>query len=62
VSAHDVDTIRTAYEQFAEHDAAALLAELDPRVEWVECGGSDSPFGMCIGPGNRRRNRRPRTR
>ena len=42
MSAHDVDTIRTAYEQFAEHDAAALLAELDPRVEWVECGGSDS--------------------
>ena len=35
MSAHDVDTIRTAYEEFAEHDAAAVLAELDARVEWV---------------------------
>src|SRR5712692_10769454 len=50
MSANDVDTIRTAYEQFAEHDAAALLAKLDPRVEWVEGGGGDSPAGRFIGP------------
>jgi ketosteroid isomerase-like protein len=50
MSAQDVDTIRTAYEEFAEHDAAAVLAKLDPRVEWVEGGGGDSPSGTFIGP------------
>jgi hypothetical protein len=50
MSAHDVDTIRTAYQQFAEHDAVAVLAKLDPRVEWVERGGGDSSSGTCIGP------------
>jgi hypothetical protein len=34
MSAQDVDTIRVAYEEFAEHDAAAVLAKLDSRVEW----------------------------
>jgi hypothetical protein len=50
MSAQDVDTIRTAYEEFAEHDAAAVLAKLDSRVEWVEGGGGDSPSGTFIGP------------
>jgi uncharacterized protein len=50
MSAQDVDTIRAAYEEFAEHDAAAVLDKLDPRVEWVEGGGGDSPSGTFIGP------------
>jgi ketosteroid isomerase-like protein len=50
MSAQDLDTIRTAYEEFAEHDAAAVLAKLDSRVEWVEGGGGDSPSGTFIGP------------
>jgi ketosteroid isomerase-like protein len=50
MSAHDVDTIRTAYEEFAERNAAAVLAKLDHRVEWVECGGGDAPSGTFIGP------------
>lgn len=50
MSAKDVDTIRTAYEEFAEHDAAAVLAKLDPRVEWVEGGGGGSPSGTFVGP------------
>jgi hypothetical protein len=29
MSAQDVDTIRTAYEKFAVHDAAAVLAKLE---------------------------------
>jgi len=50
MSAQDVDTIRTAYEEFARHDAAAVLAKLDASVEWVEGGGGDSPSGTFIGP------------
>ncbi len=50
MSAQDVDTIRTAYEEFAQHDAAAVLAKLDASVEWVEGGGGDSPSGTFIGP------------
>ena len=46
MSARDVDTIRTAYEEFAAHDAAAVLSKLDPGVECVEGGGGDSPSGM----------------
>jgi ketosteroid isomerase-like protein len=45
-----VDTIRTAYEEFARQDAAAVLAKLDASVEWVESGGGDSPSGTFIGP------------
>ena len=33
MAAQDVDTIRTTYQQFAEHDTVAVLANLDPRVE-----------------------------
>jgi len=50
VSAQDVSTIRTAYEEFAAHNAAAVLAKLDPRVEWVEGGGGDAPSGTFVGP------------
>ena len=50
MSARDVDTIRTAYEEFARQDAAAVLARLDASVEWVEGGGGDSPSGTFIGP------------
>ena len=50
MSAQDVDTIRTAYEEFARQDAAAVLAKLDASVEWVEGGGGDSPSGTFIGP------------
>jgi ketosteroid isomerase-like protein len=50
MSAQDVDTIRNAYKEFAEHDAAAVLTRLDSRVEWVEGGGGDSPSGTFIGP------------
>lgn len=50
MSAQDVDTVRTAYEEFARHDAAAVLAKLDASVEWVEGGGGDSPSGTFIGP------------
>jgi ketosteroid isomerase-like protein len=50
VSAQDVNIIRTAYEEFAAHDAAAVLARLDPRVEWVEVGGGDAPSGTFVGP------------
>jgi hypothetical protein len=45
-----VGTIRTAYEEFARQDAAAVLAKLDASVEWVEGGGGDSPSGTFIGP------------
>ena len=38
MSSHDIDTIRTAYEEFAAHNAAAVLVRLDPEVEWVEGG------------------------
>jgi ketosteroid isomerase-like protein len=50
MSAQDVDTIRTAYEELARQDAAAVLAKLDASVEWVEGGGGDSPSGTFIGP------------
>ncbi len=50
MSSHDIDTIRTAYEEFAAHNAAAVLAKLDPRAEWVEGGGGDSPSGTFVGP------------
>jgi hypothetical protein len=50
MAAHDVDTIRTAHRRFAEHHAAAVLAKLDPQVEWVERGGGDSPSRTFIGP------------
>jgi ketosteroid isomerase-like protein len=50
MSATDVDTIRTAYRRFAEHDAAAVFAMLDPQIEWIEGGGGDSPFGTFVGP------------
>ena len=50
MAAHDVDTIRTAYQQSAEHDVVAVLAKLDPRVEWVGRGGGDSSSGTFIGP------------
>ncbi len=36
MSAEEVHTIRTASEEIAAHDAAAVLAKLDARVEWVE--------------------------
>ena len=50
MSAHDVDTIRAAYEEFARGDAVAVLARLDASVEWVEMGGGASPSGAFIGP------------
>ena len=50
MSAQDVDTVRTMYEQFARGDVAAVLAKLDPSVEWVEGGGGDSPSGTFVGP------------
>jgi ketosteroid isomerase-like protein len=51
MSAKGVNTIRTAYEEFARHDAAAVLAKLDASVEWIEGGGGgDSPSGTFIGP------------
>lgn len=50
MSSHDIDTIRTAYEEFAAHNAAAVLAKLDPAAEWVEGGGGDSPSGTFVGP------------
>ena len=50
MSAQDVDTIRTAYAEFARQDAAAVLSRLDAKVEWVERGGGDSPAGTFIGP------------
>lgn len=50
MSLHDIDTIRTAYTEFAAQDAAAVLAKLDPEVEWVEGGGGDSPSGTFVGP------------
>jgi hypothetical protein len=51
MAAHDVDRIRTAYQQFAEHDAAAVLVRSSiPRVEWVARAGRDSSSGTCIGP------------
>jgi ketosteroid isomerase-like protein len=50
MSAQDVDSIRGAYERFAEQDVAAVLAELDASVEWVEHGGGNSPSGTFIGP------------
>jgi ketosteroid isomerase-like protein len=50
MSAHDVETIRAAYEEFANGDAAAVLARLDASVEWIEMGGGDSPSGAYIGP------------
>jgi len=50
MSARDVDTLRTMYEQFARQDIAAVLAKLDASVEWVEGGGGDSPSGTFIGP------------
>ena len=50
MSAQDVDTIRTMYEEFARGGVAAVLAKLDASVEWVEGGGGDSPAGTFIGP------------
>ncbi len=50
MSARDVNTIRRAYEDFAAHDIAAVLATLDTRVEWVEFGGGDAPSGTFVGP------------
>ncbi len=50
MSAEDVHTIRTASEEFATHDVAAVLAKLDARVEWVEGGGGDAPSGTFVGP------------
>jgi ketosteroid isomerase-like protein len=50
MASHDIDTIRTAYEEFAAHHAAAVLVKLDPEAEWVEGGGGDSPSGTFVGP------------
>ena len=50
MSSHDIDTIRTAYEEFAAQNASAVLARLDPEAEWVEGGGGDSPSGTFVGP------------
>ena len=50
MSANDVDTIRTAYEEFARQNVAAALALLDPAVQWVEFGGGASPTGTFVGP------------
>ena len=43
MSAQDVDTLRTIYEEFARHDVAAVLSRFDAGVEWLEAGGGDSP-------------------
>ena len=50
MSSHDIDTIRTAYAEFAAQNAAAVLAKLDPAAEWVEGGGGESPSGTFVGP------------
>jgi ketosteroid isomerase-like protein len=47
---HDIDTIRTADEEFAAHNAAAVLAKLDPHAEWVDGGGGESSSGTFAGP------------
>ena len=50
MSSRDIDTIRSAYEEFAAQNAAAVLAKLDPAAEWVEGGGGDAPSGTFVGP------------
>jgi ketosteroid isomerase-like protein len=50
MSSPDIDTIRTAYEEFAAQNLAAVLAKLDPAAEWVEGGGGDAPSGTFVGP------------
>jgi hypothetical protein len=50
MSAQDVHAIRTAYEEFAAHNAGAVLAKLDSPVESVEGGGGDAPSGIFVGP------------
>ena len=50
MSSHDIDTVRTAYAEFAAQNAGAVLAKLDPAAEWVEAGGGDSPCGTFVGP------------
>jgi hypothetical protein len=49
MSAEHVDTICTADEGFAAHDAAAVLAKLDSRVDLAEGGGGDAPSGTFVG-------------
>ena len=48
--AHELETIRGAYEAFARGDVPAVLAILDPKVSWTEAEGF--PYGgTYTGPG-----------
>jgi hypothetical protein len=55
MSAQDAETIRTAHEEFAEHDAAAVLAKLDSQVEWVEGGRATRNPPLRVARPSRRR-------
>jgi uncharacterized protein len=48
----NVDVIRSAYEAFGRGDLAAVLAALDPDIEWQEADGSPlQPSGApWVGP------------
>ena len=43
MSDQNVDVVRSAYEAFGRGDIDALLATLDPAVEWISPGPGDLP-------------------
>ncbi len=50
MSEQDVQTIREAYAAFNRGDIEAVLAVMDPAVEWKEPGGGNAPAGTFNGP------------
>ena len=52
MSQQDVSTMRSAYEAFNRGDIPAVLAALDPDIEWHEPGGGRAPKGTYRGAGS----------
>ncbi len=50
MSQNDVATLRAAYEAFNRQDVPAVVAVLDPNIEWIEPVGEKSPHGTLRGP------------
>ena len=50
MSEQNVETVKGAYEAFAQGNIPEVLAVLDPEAEWTEPGGGNSASGTFKGP------------
>jgi ketosteroid isomerase-like protein len=50
MSEQDVETVRSAYNEFNSGNPQGVLERLDSDVEWIEPGGGNAPSGTFTSP------------